>query len=354
MPYGFRHITCPGARVAVLVAALVAIATVPGPGAAQSDPIAEFYKGRQINLVIAHEVATGYDVYARLLAQHMGKHIAGNPRFVPQNMLGASGINGANLLFNISAKDGSAIGTFAHTVPLDPLIGQGAAKFDPSKFNYLGNMEESVGVCAVWHEAGVSNLNDLIDKETRFGATATTGPPSQMAAALKNLIGGKVRLIHGYKGAPGVKLAIEKGEVAGICGMPMSTLRAQWSDVLDTGKLKPFVQLSGPKGAVPGVEHVYDRARTDEDRQVFDLIFGILRLGKIFAAPPGVPAERVKALRDAFNATMKDAEFLAEAKRIRIDISPATGEQVAQFIAGIYRSSSAVVELAKKAVVYAP
>jgi tripartite-type tricarboxylate transporter receptor subunit TctC len=346
MPHSFRH--------HVRLAVLAAVAAMAGATGAQADPIAEFYKGRQINLVIAHEVATGYDVYARLLAQHMGKHIPGNPRFVPQNMLGASGINGANLLFNISAKDGSAIGTFAHTVPLDPLIGQGAAKFDPSKFNYLGNMEESVGVCAVWHEAGIANLDDLIAKETRFGATATTGPPSQMAAALKNLVGGKVRLIHGYKGAPGVKLAIEKGEVSGVCGIPMSTIRAQWSDVLDSGKLKPFVQLSGPKGAVPGIEHVYDRAKSDEDRQVFDLIFGILRLGKIFAAPPGVPAERVKALRDAFNATMKDTEFLAEAKRLRIDISPAAGEEVAQFIAGIYKSPPAVVERAKKAVVYGP
>ncbi len=336
------------AGLAAFSAALLAIGGAP----ASADPIADFYKGRQVNMIIAHEVATGYDLYARLLARHLGRHIPGNPTFVPQNMLGASGINGANVLFNVSAKDGSAIGTFAHTVPLDPLIGQGAAKFDPSKFNYLGNMEESVGVCAVWHEAGVSNLNDLIAKETRFGATATTGPPSQMAAAVKNLLGGKVRLVYGYKGAPGVKLAIEKGEVQGICGMPMSTLQSQWSDVLDAGKVKPFIQLSGAKGALPGVEYVYDRAKTDEDRQVYDLIFGILKLGKIFAAPPGVPAERVKALRDAFNATMKDKDFLAEATKIKIDISPATGEQVAAFIAGIYKSPPEVVARAKKAVVY--
>lgn len=336
------------ARLAVFGAALLAL----GLHRASADPIADFYKGRQVNMIIAHEVATGYDLYARLLARHLGRHIPGNPTFVPQNMLGASGINGANLLFNVSARDGSAIGTFAHTVPLDPLIGQGAAKFDPSKFNYLGNMEESIGVCAVWHESGIANLNDLIAKETRFGATATTGPPSQMAAAVKNLLGGKVRLVHGYKGAPGVKLAIEKGEVQGICGMPMSTLQSQWSDVLDSGKVKPFIQLSGAKGALPGVEYVYDRAKTDEDRQVYDLIFGILKLGKIFAAPPGVPAERVKALRDAFNATMKDNEFLAEAAKIKIDISPATGEQVAAFIAGIYKSAPEVVARAKKAVVY--
>ena len=321
-------------------------------GVAHADPVADFYKGRQINMIIAHEVATGYDIYARALARHIGRHIPGNPTLVPQNMLGASGITGANVLFNVSPKDGSAIGTFAHTVPLDPLIGQGAAKFDPSKFNYLGNMEESVGVCAVTADAGIANLAALKEKETRFGATATTGPPSQMAAAVKNLLGGKVRLVHGYKGAPGVKLAMEKGEVDGICGMPMSTLRAQWSDVLDSGKVKPFIQLSGPKGAISGVDYVYDLAKSDEDAQVFDLIFGILKLGKIFAAPPGVPADRVAALRKAFDATMKDEDFLVDAKKIRIDISPSSGDAVAAFIAGIYKATPEVVARAKKAVVY--
>ena len=320
--------------------------------AVAADPVGDFYRGRQISLIVAHEVATGYDVYARLLARHIGRHIPGNPTIVAQNMLGASGITGANLLFNVSPKDGSAIGTFAHTVPLDPLIGQGVAKFDASKFNYLGNMEESVGVCAVWHEAGISNLADLRAKETRFGATAITGPPSAMAAALKNLLDARIRLIHGYKGAPGVKIAIEKGEVQGICGMPFSTLRSQWSDVLDTGKVKPFIQLSGPKGALPGVDYVYDFARSDEDRQVFDLIFGILRLGKIFAAPPGVPPERVAALRKAFDEAMKDPELLDEARKQRLDISPATGTAVAAFIVEIYKTPPPVIERAKKAVIY--
>lgn len=331
---------------------ICAAALAGSASATLADPIADFYKGRQISMIIAHEVGTGYDLYARLLARHMGRHIPGNPTFVPQNMLGASGITGANLLYNISAKDGSVIGQFAHTVPLDPLIGQGAGKFDASKFNYLGNMEEAVGVCAVMSAAGFSNLADLRAKDIRMGATATTGPPSQMAAAVKNLLGAKVRLVHGYKGTPGIKLAMEKDEVQGLCGMPMSTLKTQWSDLFDGGKLKPVLQLSGAKGALPGVDHVYDLARSDEDRRVYDLIFGILRLGRLFAAPPGIPAERVKALRDAFNATMKDPAFLAEATRLKIEISPATGEQVAAFIAGLYRSSPEVVQRAKKAVVY--
>ena len=344
-----RSIPQRGLACALAAAVLAPIATA-APAAA--DPVADFYKGRQVSMIIAHEVATGYDIYARTLARHIGRHIPGKPTVVPQNMLGASGITGANLLFNVSPKDGSAFGTFAHTVPLDPLIGQGAAKFDASLFNYIGNMEESVGVCAISADAGISSLDDLKARETRFGATATTGPPSQMAAAVKSLLGGKVRLVHGYKGAPGVKLAIEKGEVAGICGMPMSTLRSQWADVLEPGKVKPFIQLSGPKGAIPGIEHVYDRAANDEDRQVYDLIFGILRLGKVFAAPPGVPAERVRALRAAFDAAMADPELLADARKQRIDISPATGDAVAAFIARLYKASPAVVERARKAVVY--
>ena len=338
-------------RAAATLSAAVACVAQVHP--VRGDPVEDFYKGRTVSLLIAHEVATGYDIYGRTLARHLGRHIPGNPTVVPQNMLGASGITGANMLFSVVPKDGSVIGMFAHTVPLDPLIGEGVARFDPSRFGWLGNMEESVGVCAVWHEAGIARFADLRSRETLFGATATTGPPSQMAAAIKSLLGAKVKLVHGYKGAPGVKLAIEKGEVAGICGMPMSTLVSQWSELLAAGRIRPVIQLSGPRGAVPGVDYVYDLARSDEDRQVFDLIFGILRLGKPVAAPPGVPAERVAALRKAFDATMRDDQFKADAARQRIDISPATGAEVEAFIARIYATPPAAVERAKAAVRYA-
>ena len=166
---------------------------------ATADPIEDFYKGRNVTLLIAHEAGTGYDIYGRTLARHIGRHIAGNPNIVVQNMLGASGITGANLLANVVVKDGATIGMFAHTVPLDPLIGEGAARFDPSRFNWIGNLEESVGVCAVAAKTGVATFADLKSKEVLFGASATTGPPSQMAAAAKNLLGAKIKLVHGYK-----------------------------------------------------------------------------------------------------------------------------------------------------------
>ena len=319
---------------------------------AAADPVADFYKGRNVTLLIAHEVGTGYDIYGRTLARHIGRHIAGTPNIVVQNLLGASGITGANQLANTAPKDGSVIGMFAHTVPLDPLIGEGAARFDPSKFGWLGNMEESVGVCAVSDKAGVGSFADLKTKEVLFGASATTGPPSQMAAAARNLLGAKIKLVHGYKGAPGVKLAIESGEVAGICGMPMSTLTSQWAELIDKGRLAPVIQLSGAKGAVPGITYVYDLATSDEDARVFDLIFGILRLGKPVAAPPGIPADRLAALRAAFNATMQDDQFLADAARQKIEISPASAEAVAAFVARIYSTPKAAIERARVAVKY--
>ena len=170
-----------------------------------------------------------------------------------------------------------------------------------------------------------------------------------MAAAIRSLLGAKVKLVHGYKGAPGVKLAMDKGEVQGICGMPMSTLRSQWADVLGT-KVKPVIQLSGAKGALPGVTFVYDLATSDEDRQVFDLIFGILTLGKPIVAPPGLPAERVAALKAAFDATLKDAQFLAEAEKLKIDIGAQTGPEVDAFIKRIYTASPKVIARAKEAV----
>ena len=302
-------------------------------GVAHADPVADFYKGRQINMIIAHEVATGYDIYARALARHIGRHIPGNPTLVPQNMLGASGITGANVLFNVSPKDGSAIGTFAHTVPLDPLIGQGAAKFDPSKFNYLGNMEESVGVCAVTADAGIANLAALKEKETRFGATATTGPPSQMAAAVKNLLGGKVRLVHGYKGAPGVKLAMEKGEVDGT-GTTWNTLKINRKAWLDEKKVSILVQYARKRAVdLPDVPAAVELGRSADDRALLDFYMGGAEVGRAFLAPPGLEAQRIAELRTAFDAAMKDPELLAEIQRANAEFSPLTGAELQGIVA---------------------
>jgi tripartite-type tricarboxylate transporter receptor subunit TctC len=319
---------------------------------ANADAVADFYKGKQLTMLVAHGTGTGYDTYARLLTRHMGKHIPGNPTFVVQNIHGASGITGTNRLFHIAPKDGTAMGVFIHSVILDPLIGKGAAKFDPSKFNFIGNMEESIGTCAIWQTAKAKTLDQLRKTPVRFGASSVTGSPSLTAAALKNLLGGKVDLIHGYKGVRGVKIALERGEVHGICALPLSTLRSQWGSVYNPGKLKVIVQLSGKKGAIPGVPYAYDFAKTDEDRKVYDIVFGSAQLGKLVAAPPGVPADRLKALRTAFDATMKDPAFLAEAKKAKLNVTPSNASDVQAFIDNLYKTPKDIVAKARAAVTY--
>ncbi|MGE0626688.1 MAG: Bug family tripartite tricarboxylate transporter substrate binding protein [Hyphomicrobiaceae bacterium] len=335
-----------------VLAGLLSLALTASAGSVFADPVADFYKGRQISIIVAHTTGTGYDTYARVLARHMGRHIPGSPTFVVHNIDGASGITGTNRLFHIAEKDGSVIGVFIHSVVLDPFIGKGAAKFDPSKFEYIGNMEESISTCTVWETAPAKTLEEMRTKEVRFGASSVTGSPSQMAAAMKNLLGAKINLIHGYRGVQGVKVALERDEVQGICALPLSTLRSQWATAFEAGKLKVVAQLSGKKGAIPNVPYAYDFAKTEQDRQVFDIVFGSAKLGKLVAAPPGVPQDRLKALRAAFDATMKDKAFLAEAGKARLDITPASADEVQAFIKKLYATPKDIVARARKAVAY--
>jgi tripartite-type tricarboxylate transporter receptor subunit TctC len=317
---------------------------------AAGEEAADFYKGRTVSIVVAHEVGTGFDIYGRLLARHLGRHIPGNPAIVVQNMVGASGITATNWLYNAAPKDGTVLATFVHTVPFEPLFGNAAARFDPARMAWIGNMEESLGTCGVSTEAGVASFEELRRKEVIFGATGATGPLGKFALAVKNLLGAKIKLVYGYKGSASVKLAIQRGEVHGVCALPVSTLKAHWRDELDSGHFKPIIQLSGKKSAeLAGVPHVDDFARTEDDRALFGLIFGAQSLGRMFASTPGVPAERVAALRRAFAAAMADPQLLAEAKTAQTDIVPNTGEEVAALIARYSATPASVVERAKRA-----
>jgi tripartite-type tricarboxylate transporter receptor subunit TctC len=319
-------------------------------GPAGADEVADFYKSKTVSIVIGHEVGTGFDIYGRVLARHLSRHIPGNPTIVVQNMTGASGITAANWLYNVAPKDGTVMATFVHTVPFEPLFGNAAAKFDPAKLTWIGNMEESLGTCGVSTASGIDKFDDLLVKETIFGATGATGPLSKFALAVRNLLGAKIKIVHGYKGSASVKIAIQRGEVHGVCALPISTLRAYWRDELDAGRFKPIIQLSGKKSPeLAGIPHVDDYAKTAEDRQVFDLIFGAQALGRMFVSPPDMPPARAKALRSAFMATMADAQFLADAKQTQIDIVPNTGEEVAAMIARYASTPKAVVERAKRA-----
>jgi tripartite-type tricarboxylate transporter receptor subunit TctC len=332
-----------------IAASMLLVAGGAAPAAA--DEIADFYKGKSVNIVVGHEVATGFDVYARVLARHLGRHIPGNPNIVVQNMTGASGLTAANWLYNVAPKDGTVMATFVHTVPFEPLMGNNAARFEPAKFAWIGNMEESVAVCGISKASGIAKFEDMLQKETIWGATGATGPLVKSAAAVKNLLGAKMKIVSGYKGSASVKLAITRDEVHGICGLPMSTIMSAWADVYNSGEFRPVIQLSGRRQAdLKGIPHVDDYAKTESDRQTYGLIFGTQALGRIYLSPPGTPDARRNALRTALLAAMKDPQFVADAKKTQIDVSPMTGAEVEQFIARLSSAPPAVVERVKQAV----
>jgi tripartite-type tricarboxylate transporter receptor subunit TctC len=318
-----------------------------------ADDVERFYTGRKLSVVIGHEAGTGFDLYGRALARHLGRFIPGNPTLVPENMPGAAGFSSANWLFNAAAKDGSVIAIFAHTAPFEPLIGKGAGRFDASKFAWIGNLDTVVGVCGVWEHAGIAGFDELFTKEVLVGAggAGSAGPLSQFPTALRRLLGVKIKVIQGYRGSAEIRLALARGELHGICGLPLSTLKTEWRDDFAAGRFKILLQLGRERSTeLPGIPHVYDYSRTAEDRQVFDLIFGLQTMGRPFAAPPGVPAERIAALRAAFMAMANDPAFRAEAAKLQIDVSPTSGEAVQEFVTRMYGSPKPVIERAKEAI----
>jgi tripartite-type tricarboxylate transporter receptor subunit TctC len=317
---------------------------------ASADDVADFYKGKTFNLVVGHEAGSGFDVYGRALARHLGRYIPGHPTVVVQNMNGASGVIAVNWLYNIAPRDGATVATFTQSAVFDPLLGNASAKYESAKFTWIGNMDESIGTCGVSKASGIGKFDDLFARESVLGATGISGPFGKFSAALNNLLGAKIKIVAGYRGTADVKIAIQRREVQGICGLPMSTITSFWRDLYESGDFKVIVQLSGRKrDDLKDIPRIADYAKTADDRQVFDLIFETLALGRVFAAPPGTPADRTKALRTAFNATVKDPQFLADAAKSQIDIGPATGEEVAAFIARVSAVPPAVVERAKAA-----
>jgi tripartite-type tricarboxylate transporter receptor subunit TctC len=245
----------------------VAIVAVARPAAANET--ADFYKGKTLTIVVGHEVGTGFDVYARTLQRHLSRHIPGNPNVVVQNMAGASGVNAANWLFNSAPRDGTVMATFVYAVPFEPLMGNKAARFEAAKFSWIGNMAESVQVCGVSKAAGIDRFDDMRTKETVIGGTATTGPLTKSAFAVRNLLGARMKIVSGYKGSADVKLALGRGEVHGICGIAMSTVTSSWREDYEGGNFRPIIQLSGRRQpGLKNIPHVEDYATSDDDRAV--------------------------------------------------------------------------------------
>ena len=319
--------------------ALVLSATAP-----HADPVANFYHGRTITLVIGYSAAGGYDTYARVVAQHLGKHIPGNPTIVPQNMEGAGSLRAANYLYNAAPHDGSVIGIFARGMAMEPLIGKSHALFDARKFTWIGSGTNEVSTCVTWHESPVKTWADALTTPFTVGGEGSASDPDIFATVLRNVFGVKLRLISGYPGSAEVALAIERREVDGRCGWSYSSLMQQRPDWVRDGRVNILVQLALAKAPeLPDVPLITDFATTDRQRQILRLVFSRQAVARPFVAPPGIPGERREALRAAFDATMQDPAFLAEAKQRGLEVNPVSGPEIDKLLVDLYATPPDIV-----------
>jgi tripartite-type tricarboxylate transporter receptor subunit TctC len=326
------------------IAILLLFAVISGPRA-QSP--AEFYKGRNIDLYIGYSVGGGYDLYARMLARHMSKHIPGHPNVLPKNMEGAGSLRLANWLYNIGPKDGTAFGTIGRGTAFDPILGNAKAQFDGTKYTWIGSANNEVSVCVAWHTSGVTKFEDLLTKDLIVGGTSSSADTDQFPKIVNGVLGTRMRVITGYPGGNDVGLAMERGEVQGRCGWSWSSVRSTHQKWYDDKKFAVLMQLALEKHPdLPNVPLITDLADTDEQRQILKLIFARQVMGRPFLAPPGVPKDRTEALRKAFMDTMKDKDFLADTEKAQMEITPVGGAELAKLVREVYATP---VELAKKA-----
>ena len=335
-------------RMTLLAAAALATIFVQ---TARSQSVEEFYKGRTVNLVIGFSVGGGYDLYARHLARHIGRHIPGNPTILPQNMPGAGSLKAANFVYTAAPKDGSTFGTFSRTTGINPLLESGAT-FDGTKFSWLGSVTDDVSTCVTWHTSAVKTWKDFLEKPTTLGGQGPSSEPDIFARLYKNVFGAPIKLVAGYPGTNEISLAMERGEVDGLCGLTWSTIKTRHAAWLRDKKISLLVQAAFKREPEidAGVPLVMDMTKDKEKLQILKLILAAQEMARPFAAPPGIPADRKVALVKAFDATMKDPEFLADAKKLNIDVNPVTAKALDELLAELYATPKDVVKKASEAI----
>ena len=308
---------------------------------------AEFYKGKNIDLYIGYSVGGAYDLYARVLSRHISRFIPGNPTVVPKNMEGAGSLRLANWLYNVAPKDGLAIGIFGRGTGFDPLLGNKAAQFEGPKYSWIGSANNEVSICVAWATSGVTKFEELMTKELVVGGTSASADTDQFPRIANGVLGTKMKVVTGYPGGNEVGLAMERGEVQGRCGWSWSSVKSTHLQWYQQKKFNILVQLALSKHPeLPDVPLITDFAKTDEQRAILKLIFARQVIGRPFMAPPGVPADRVAALRKAFMDTVADKAFLADAEKTQMEITPVPGDQVESLMKEIYATPPAIAQKA--------
>ncbi len=304
------------------------------------------YRGKQVRLVISAGTGGGYDAYARVLARHLDRHIPGQPSIVAQNMPGAAGMLATNWTYNVAPKDGTVLLATYNALLPEPLFGNPAVQFDPLKFEWIGSIGKQQNICVTWRTHPVKTIEQAIGRDLTVASTGATGFSATMGLVLNALIGTKIKVVLGYATTE-ARLAVERGEADGICGLSWSTLKASNPDWIQNDRLNVLVQTgSKPHFELPTVPVLVDLVKSDSDRKVVDLISFSEDMGRPFAMPPGTPKEMVAAMRRGFDATMKDPAFLEEARKAMQEVDPLTGEEMD---ASLRRNYAAPKELVRRA-----
>ena len=321
-------------RAIVAGACVLTTASLAAAQESHSESVEQFYKGKQVQIVVGSSPGGGYDTYARLLARHLGDHIPGNPAVVVQNMSGAGSNRAAGYIYSVAPKDGTVAGAIFPGAILQPLLGGPPVQHEPAKFLYLGNANSDVYVCFVRADAPVKEFKDALSTELIVGASGDGATTRDFPVMLNNLLG-----------------------VQGVCGIGWTGIEILYPEWFAKGTIKPLVQLS-----IKGHRDLHSRkvpttlefARNDDERSVMELIYSQGVFGRPFVLPPGVPADRVAALRKAFMATFADPRLLAEAKKMNFDVEPMSGEDMQALVTKLYATPANVVEKAKQALTAKP
>lgn len=332
--------------VASVLAVVTSLLLVP---ARSQQAAPDLFQGKELSVLVGAGPGGGADAYARLLARHYGRFLPGNPSVTAKNVPGAGGLRVANQIYNVSPKDGSEIATFQTTIALEPLFGSEDAKFETTKFTWIGNMASEPTGCMTWKHTGIRTWEDLKDRETTFGSSGPASGASIYAKVMAALLGVKIKVIYGYQGTRTSNLAMQRGELDGTCGLYMSTIRSQFAQQVENGDLTVWL-TSGAQRAkdFPNVPTIFELVANQDDRQLAQLIFGQDATGRPFSAPPGLEAERAAALRRGFMEAMADPALLEEAKRSGLDIEPMTGEETQRRFQAFYSMPKSAVDRAKR------
>jgi tripartite-type tricarboxylate transporter receptor subunit TctC len=331
------------------IAFAVALAVIPpSTGLAQSasPPAVEaFYKDKKIRMLVGYGVGTGNDLYMRLLARHIGRHIPGRPTITPENMPGAGSLVMFNYLYNAAARDGTVIGTPSRGLALEPLFGNEQARYEAQKFTWLGSMSRDVATCITWHKSGIRTIEDARHRDVAVGATGQPAESNIFPRLLNKVLGTRLKPVLGYPDSAAVGIAMERGELDGYCSFTWSAIKSARPQWLADKQINVLLQLSLSRHPeLPDVPLVTDFARDEAQRQIFALAFGAQKMGRPATAPPGVPAERVQALRTAFDTTMADPEFQADARRTGLEIDgPIGGAEVEEIVRQLYATPKDVI-----------